>query len=241
MVDPVSKSLLVLYDDTQSIYQKKRRRFNFASVGIEAVGRTSVLRLNYRNTAEVMALAVHCAQSLLQPGAGVADEFQRVVPDSAGRRGPMPVLIEARSERDEAELIAERIAAAHADGRPLGEIAILLPMKLQMQAFEAALRTRGIAVRSMAAGALRSADWADASVKLLTLHSSKGLEFAEVFVGGLQAMPHRGEPIDEELRLLYVAMTRATHALVLSAHGRSQIVTKVRESLEAVGAVFAAA
>lgn len=39
LVDPVTKSLLVMYDDAQSIYQKKRRsRFTFAGVGIEAQG-----------------------------------------------------------------------------------------------------------------------------------------------------------------------------------------------------------
>ncbi len=53
MVAPETQSLLVLYDDAQSIYQTRRRKFNFASVGIDARGRTSILRLNYRNTAEV--------------------------------------------------------------------------------------------------------------------------------------------------------------------------------------------
>ena len=62
LVDPATNSLLVLYDDAQSIYQKKRREFNFSSVGIEARGRTSVLELNYRNTAEVLLLAVGCAE-----------------------------------------------------------------------------------------------------------------------------------------------------------------------------------
>ncbi|MBA2722283.1 MAG: DNA helicase II, partial [Methylibium sp.] len=80
MVNPSSKSMLVLYDDVQSIYQKKRRRFNFASVGIEAVGRTSILRLNYRNTAEVLALAVHCAQALLLQDSALPEDMQRVQP-----------------------------------------------------------------------------------------------------------------------------------------------------------------
>jgi hypothetical protein len=47
-----------LKGDAQSIYQKKRRTFNFASVGLQAQGRTSVLKLNYRNTAKVLALAM---------------------------------------------------------------------------------------------------------------------------------------------------------------------------------------
>lgn len=50
MVDPATKSLLVLYDDAQSIYQKKRRKLSFAKLGIEARGRTEILKVNYRNT-----------------------------------------------------------------------------------------------------------------------------------------------------------------------------------------------
>lgn len=238
MVSPASKSLLVLYDDVQSIYQKRRKRFNFASVGIEAVGRTSILKLNYRNTAEVLALALQCAQALLSQDAELADDVQRVQPSTAGRRGPMPVLIEAASDREEATLVAERIASAHADGRDLGEIAILARTKYQMPAFEQALGRRGLSCSSMANGRLRRDDWALPTVKLLTLHSSKGLEFPLVFIVGLQALPHKGGPMDEEVRLLYVGMTRATHELAFSAHGRSAMVDKVRESIELIGPRF---
>ena len=72
----------------------------------------------------------------------------------------------------------------------------------------------------------------------MTLHSSKGLEFPQVFIAGLQALPFRGEPLEEELRLLYVGMTRATHELVFSAHGHSAMVDKVRESITVVRAQF---
>lgn len=238
MVDPHSKSLLVLYDDVQSIYQRKRKRFNFASVGIEAVGRTSILRLNYRNTAEVLALAVQCAQALLEQDSELPADMQRIQPSTAGRRGPMPVLIEAGSEREEAELVAERIATAHTEGRALDEMAILTRTRWQMPAFERALAARRLRCTSMAQGRLRREDWAEPSVKLLTLHSSKGLEFAMVCIAGLQSLPHKGEPMDEELRLLYVGMTRATHELVFSAHGRSAVVDKVRESIAVVGPRF---
>ncbi|CAN5789121.1 nuclease-related domain-containing DEAD/DEAH box helicase [soil metagenome] len=282
MVSPDSRSLLVLYDDTQSIYQKKRKRFNFASVGIEAVGRTSILRMNYRNTAEVLAVALQCASHLIGaqrraaetiaaegPGeqpvasalrlavargssaatpagpsspdtADAAMGMEQVHPDSAGRRGAMPVLIVARHERDEGEAIAQRIADAQANGRPLQEIAILVRTRFQMPAIESALRRRGIAFASMNDRRLRPTDWAAASVKVITLHSAKGLEFPHVFIAGRQAMPHRGEALDEEIRLLYVGMTRATHELVFSAHGRpSVMVEKVQEAIAAVGARFA--
>ncbi len=247
MVNPATRSLLVLYDDVQSIYQKKRKRFNFASVGIEAVGRTSILKINYRNTAEVLALALQCAHSLLGErqgdgrGEGSAEDLQPVQPSTAGRRGPVPLLVVAGTEAEEAELVAERIARAHADGRPLADMAILARTRTLMPAFERALARRRLPCLSMATRRLQRSDWATQSVKLLTLHSSKGLEFPCVFIAGLQALPMRGEPLDEEVRLLYVGMTRATHELVFSAHGGSPMVDKVRESIAVVASQFSEA
>lgn len=60
-------------------------------------------------------------------------------------------------------------------------------------------------------------------VTLMTIHASKGLEFRIVFVAGLEEnlLPHfrsleSVESIEEERRLLYVAMTRAMDRLYLS-------------------------
>ncbi len=241
LVTPATNSLLILYDDAQSIYQQKRRKFNFASVGIEARGRTSVLKLNYRNTAEVLALAMQCAQALLTAKAETDEEMQTVRPASAGRRGPLPVLLEATNARQEADLIVERIAAAMTDGTVPGDIAILCRIKKHMDLIAQALTRNGIQCQSMNAPDFRSFDWTEASVKLITMHSAKGLEFPLVFVAGLDAMPFMNEPMDEEVRLLYVGMTRATERLVLSAAGSSPMVQRVKNSLEAVSIRFGSA
>ena len=62
-------------------------------------------------------------------------------------------------------------------------------------------------------------------LNLLTLHSTKGLEFSRVYVVGVenQVLPgwraiqeDRNDEIQEARRLLYVGMTRAKHRLVLT-------------------------
>lgn len=244
MVDPATQSLLVLYDDAQSIYQKQRRKFSLSSVGIKAVGRTSILKLNYRNTAEVLALAAHCAAGLLANEDAAAhddDRIRQVVPASAGRRGPLPVLVAARHARDEAEAIAERIAEVLANGWSASDCGVLCRFKHLMAPIEAALRARRIPVQSMDSLKASQLDWSQPSVKLLTLHSAKGLEFKLVVLAGLQAMPQKDQPLEEEMRLVYVGMTRATEQLVMTAHADSAVVARVREAIASVARSFAEA
>lgn len=68
------------------------------------------------------------------------------------------------------------------------------------------------------------------AVTLMTLHSSKGLEFTVVFMSGLEEglFPHMrsledDNEMDEERRLCYVGMTRAKKRLYMT-HARSRII-----------------
>ena len=70
------------------------------------------------------------------------------------------------------------------------------------------------------------------------MHSAKGLEFGLVLVAGLQALPMPSESLPEAMRLLYVALTRATRELVLSAQGHSTVVLRVRQALDEVQRQF---
>lgn len=70
------------------------------------------------------------------------------------------------------------------------------------------------------------------SVKLLTMHSSKGLEFEAVCIPGVGYMPYlHGNP-ESEMRLFYVAMTRATERLLLTAHQTSEFVQRIEAGLQ---------
>lgn len=55
-------------------------------------------------------------------------------------------------------------------------------------------------------------------IQLMTIHKSKGLEFKKVFLVGVEdgKFPSSKAPIDEEARLMYVAVTRPKEDLVIS-------------------------
>ncbi len=81
-----------------------------------------------------------------------------------------------------------------------------------------------LAHASLEAGENQAAAGADA-LQLMTVHSAKGLEFHTVFISGLEEglFPHEnslneGEKggLEEERRLMYVAMTRARRRLYIS-------------------------
>ncbi|MGL4434471.1 MAG: 3'-5' exonuclease, partial [Giesbergeria sp.] len=67
------------------------------------------------------------------------------------------------------------------------------------------------------------------AVQLMTVHASKGLEFDAVFIGGLEEglFPHDNaasdrDGLEEERRLMYVAITRARKRLYLS-HSQTRL------------------
>ncbi len=79
------------------------------------------------------------------------------------------------------------------------------------------------------------------AIQLMTVHASKGLEFDAVFIGGMEEglFPHENamsdyEGLEEERRLMYVAITRARKRLYLShsqtrmLHGQTRYNLKSR-------------
>src|SRR5690554_5259326 len=146
MVDPSSNSLLVLYDDAQSIYRSRKKGldFSFASVGIQAQGRTTVLKLNYRNTLEVLTVARAFADDLLSGREAGEDGVPIITPQSAGRRGAFPELIACAGDREEWELIVARLQDERDAGRAWGDMAILYRYKRQAAVLEQVLARAGI-------------------------------------------------------------------------------------------------
>jgi len=220
MVDPATNSLLLLYDDAQSIYERKRtRQFSFKSVGIQAQGRTTVLKINYRNTRQVLQTASMIAADLLKPEDRDEDGIPMLQPISCGRDGRAPVIIKLPSLRDEAWTIADLLSAAHQEGTSWSDMAVICRRHAVMEECAAAMRQRGLPHQVRKASG--SFDPRSDTIKVLTMHASKGLEFSLVALPGVGHMPERGESEPDEARLFYVAATRATQSLIitLSGHG----------------------
>ena len=237
MVDPETDSLLLLYDDAQSIYGGHRRKFSFKSVGVQAQGRTTILRLNYRNTAEVLKVAFEFAKDVLTPEDADEDGIPLILPESAERHGPVPELVRLPSFAREVEHVAEEFQRLHADGVGWGDMAVLYRTGFMGEKVAQRLRAADIPVSMLTGKGKRKDSQSDPnSVKVVTWHSSKGLEYPIVAIPGLGYLPYERGDEGEEVRLAYVAMTRAMERLVMTCHRDSPFV----ERLVAAGTRYAA-
>ncbi len=235
MVDPETQALLLLYDDAQTIYEKqKRQQFSFKQVGIQAQGRTTILKLNYRNTHEILAVASAFAQEVLATGATASeDEPIRVHPQSAGRHGPQPVLIRLPSFKREADYLVQRVQQFQQQGIAWNQMAIVYRARFMGEQICQQLKAAGIPVEWVnETQDSRNFRLTEQSIKLITMHSSKGLEFPIVLIPGLGFMPLQSAPPAEEAKLLYVAMTRAIDQLVMTCDRSSAFVSRLEKVLE---------
>ena len=221
MVDPGSNSLLLLYDDAQSIYERRHaRQFSFKSVGIQAQGRTTILRINYRNTRQILETANLIAAELLNPDERDDDGVPLLRPVASGREGRAPLILRLPNIHREGDKLAELLAAAHASGRAWSEMAILCRRHQALEACSAALRRRKLPhqMRTRTGEYDPQAD----CIKLMTMHACKGLEFPLVALAGIGQMPGAEEDPKDEARLFYVAATRATQELIIAVSGNGE-------------------
>lgn len=223
MVSPDTSSLLVLYDDAQNIYGKKanRQKFSFKSVGIQAAGRTTILKLNYRNTAEILDFAYQFAKDVLQPADMDDDGVPLIKPQSSARAGRKPEVIKLPRFEDKLKAVIERFQSLEREGWHYSDMALVYRYERQAEQAEKLFQRCGIPVKWLKRegnrkGRAPASQQTDA-VNFITMHSSKGLEFPVVAVAELpdvETLPE--EKREEEVRLAYVAMTRATEVLFVA-------------------------
>ncbi len=221
MVDPETNSLLLLYDDAQSIYKKKHSLdFSLSSVGIKARGRTTVLKLNYRNTREILEFAYNFAQEFIAEEESDEDHIPVIAPESAGTSGSAPVFRMFDQQKEELEYIIRCVNKWLDTGHAANEIAILVPGNNMAKMVSERLDKSGITNLCLV-GKENKASYNpnQPSVTVLTIHSSKGLEFNTVVMFGVDRIPFVAEELVDQVRLMYVGMTRAKLQLLITSSG----------------------
>lgn len=209
------EGLFFAADAKQSIYS---RNYSWSSAHprLQFKGRTAVLKRNYRSTVEID----RAAYAVLDAATGTAQE-----PSSSVHPGPLPILLTGTTPEGEPRWVARFIRQmSHHLHLPTSAAAVLVPTGSIGKEMATALGREGLEARYFAG---RDLDLRAAVVKVVTLHSAKGLEFPIVAVGGLVpgTYPRRADFDDEELylerlrherRLLYVGLTRAMRGLLLA-------------------------
>ncbi len=228
MIDPQTNSLLLMYDDAQNIYGgSKRRAFTWSSVGINAAGRSTILKVNYRNTVEALDFAYQFASAYLDQ-TDKNEEIPLVHPEFCGRKGTRPEVQRLTNSNEELDHVAGWLKKHAEEGVPLRQMAVLCRFNAQVTRIRQGLAGKGLAVESAQSNGQFNP--AKDTVKILTMHASKGLEFSSVVIPDLGCMPYAKTTPVEEARLLYVALTRSTENLLVTYHNES-IFTQQCETL----------
>lgn len=223
MIDPDTNALLLLYDDAQSIYKKKAGLgFSLSSVGVQAKGRTTILKLNYRNTREILGFAYRFAHDCLNEISADEDHIPLIKPEAAGMSGDLPVVRHVKDWNAELDYTIRCLRAWQEQGLAWKDMAILYVAGYQGSQLNKRLKAENIPLLWMASKDYKQAyDPNIDRVTVMTLQSSKGLEFPAVAVVGVGQLNNPQSA--QDVRLLYVGMTRAQKFLEMHCCGDTPI------------------
>lgn len=213
-----TRSIFLVGDVSQTLYS---RGFSWKQAGLVLQGRSHNLRKNFRNTRQIAeaAAGLNSYNRLMQ----LSEDY--VDPKFTSRQGPRPIVLDAVSNECEIATIIDKTLDLAGDNRfRLADFAILCPTLDLCAQVGKKLGEQKVPYISKGDDLF---DILEEKMKVLTIHSAKGLEFPVVFVLGLHdgTMPqYQKLSIDDEEKdlalerdrtLFYVAMTRAAEMLYL--------------------------
>lgn len=210
----VENGLFLAGDGAQTIY---KRGFALKRAGIDVIGRSVNLKKNYRNTYEILTAAFNLVSEYEFSDTDEDEVRKPSKPDFSKRHGERPLLLQCSSMEEEAEAVARKVYALLAAGQTAGQICIIAPSKALREDIKTALTDKGILNTELR----QDVDYESDFVKISTIESAKGHEFATVFIMGLVegVFPNshvQSHEISREASRLYVAMTRARETLIIT-------------------------
>lgn len=233
MLNPKTQSLLLVEDRAQSIF--KRKNSLAQDTGLDFRGRSKILTINYRNTAQIVQFAwdFYRTHSLLQNKVkqGTTEGIDIIPPQSTRRQGPEPRIARFDCFVNEIKDVVEHIRKLHREHRiPYGEMLILYRVKntykqSYIDIIKSLLKQAHIPYTWITENSesKRNFNRAEQTVKISTIDSAKGLDFRAVFIVNIENMPFVLEEEEErEVSLFYIGMTRSLEWLFLSYSGDSK-------------------
>ncbi|MFZ5573029.1 MAG: DEAD/DEAH box helicase [Thermodesulfobacteriota bacterium] len=223
LLNPRTNHLTIVHDENQNIYRKSH---TWKDVGVHARGRVHRISYIYRNTMEITNFAARFLGASPADGQGDNRGQLELFPDFFDFHGPEPELIPCGGLEQLLDGIADRITVlTRHNGLPFSEIAVLYSMKTPG-------RLNGVnlplAIRERLEGAgilctwttenyqaKRSYDITTDSVSISTIHSAKGLDYACVFLVGLDFIESERWSEEQIQKLTYVGITRARYQLFI--------------------------
>jgi superfamily I DNA/RNA helicase/mRNA-degrading endonuclease RelE of RelBE toxin-antitoxin system len=212
-----NKGLYLTADASQSLYH---RGFSWKQVheDLKVAGRTLILKRNYRNTQQITQA---CKEILVGTEAGDKECLEQELSPYIGDR-PQILLSDSLDVQINALLQAFTVAAKKYR-LPIHGGAILCPTNQLGREIAEKIQAKGIKAKFFSS---KNIELHSPHVKVLTLHSAKGLEFPFVAVVGMEEglLPaiERAIPLDEiqqllnqQRRLFYVGCSRAMRFLMV--------------------------
>lgn len=233
--DPDDGSLLIVNDASQKL--RKRRRFSWASVGVNARGRTRIYKKNYRNTKEILGCAWSVLTELATSEPEAEEAFPLVIPDQSDRHGPKPRLILAKPTSSVEKIALEACKRDIASGHEAKAIACIYRFgggryssRLHGLLNQSKTRLNGETLYWVVRNSETRSTYGinQPGVRLITTQSALGLEFKSVYLLWLEDFDRALDASNAEqqlrdLRELYVAMTRAQDQLTLICSPTSRL------------------
>ena len=219
-------NLFITGDAHQRIYGQK---VVLSHCGIDVRGRSRKLRVNYRTTEETSKWAVGLLASRAFDDLDGSQDTQKGY--CSLLHGAPPQIVEAATFAEELKQIENHLHELVKAGVRLENVCLLARTNELIDQYEGALRSAGFGVYRIRRSTPE--DRRTSGLRLATMHRVKGLEFDYIVVAGVNegVVPLRVGPAAEadpfeaaenetrERALLYVAVTRAKRAVLISSHG----------------------
>ncbi len=224
-----SDSLTIALDPAQDIYGR-RRVWKEARIDIVGGKRSKKLKQSYRNTSEILQLAIHFQgyQNYLEPD---DDDPETVLaPDKIERHGERPLILKFDNVHKISERIIHEIQSFKEAGQySYKEIALIL-CSPQPQLPPMLARAKIPTTYLTQSPQRDHFDIDEDSVKCITVESSKGLEWKVVFLLGVEEMPRKDREIKHEKNLIYIGITRAQERLFVFHTGETSFIDELSQS-----------